>query len=152
MALELVHSLLGIGTNRLALIGLLDDETASLASLSIHLGLLNHTLDILVDQARWRGNGHGLILVGGRVLGSDVDDTISIDVEGDFDLRDADEVEVAEKLVVPDELTLTLVDFDLDSGLAMVEKVWVFLVGMVVLRGMSLVMIPPKVSIPGFTM
>lgn len=49
----------------------------------------------------------------------------SIDVEGDLDLGntlggrwDTDEVEVAEHLVVADELTLSLVDFDLDGGLA----------------------------------
>ena len=45
-----------------------------------------------------------------------------INVEGDVDLRDtlgsrrnADEIEVAEELVVPDQLTLTLVNLDLDG-------------------------------------
>ena len=54
----------------------------------------------------------------------DVDDGVGINVEGDLDLRDttvgrgnANELEVAEQLVVPDKLTLTLVDLDLDSSL-----------------------------------
>jgi hypothetical protein len=48
----------------------------------------------------------------------------SIDIERDFDLRntlwrrgDTDEVKVTEKFVVPDELALSLVDFDLDRRL-----------------------------------
>ena len=48
-----------------------------------------------------------------------------IDVKGDLDLGnalgcrgDANQVEVPKKLVVPDELTFTLVDLDFDSGLS----------------------------------
>jgi hypothetical protein len=54
-----------------------------------------------------------------------VGERTSIDVEGDLDLGnalgcrgDANEVEVTEELVVRDELTLSLEDLDLDSGLA----------------------------------
>jgi hypothetical protein len=53
-----------------------------------------------------------------------VDDGVSVDVEGDLNLGhttvsrgDADKLEVSEELVVTDELTLTLVNLDLDSAL-----------------------------------
>ena len=53
-----------------------------------------------------------------------VHDRVGVNVEGDLDLGhtavgrwDADKLEVAEQLVVADELTLTLVDLDLDSRL-----------------------------------
>ena len=49
----------------------------------------------------------------------------SVDVEGDLNLRDtlgrggnADEVKVTKELVISYEFTFTLVDFDLDSSLA----------------------------------
>ena len=54
----------------------------------------------------------------------DVDDGIGINVEGDLNLgnatvrrRDTNQLEVSEKLVVLDELTLTLVNLDLNSSL-----------------------------------
>ena len=58
------------------------------------------------------------------VLGRDVDDTIGIDIERDFDLgntfegrRNANQIEITQECV-PDELTFTLVDLDLDGCLA----------------------------------
>ena len=52
----------------------------------------------------------------------------------------------AEGLVVAGHLTLALQDVDLNAEVwlsAAVEKIWLFLVGMVVLRSMSLVQTPP---------
>jgi hypothetical protein len=75
-----------------------------------------------------------------------VDDAVGVDVEGDLDLRhaarcrrNADEVEHAEHLVVGSHLALALEDPDghrvwLSSA---VEKTWLFLVGIVVLRSIS---------------
>jgi hypothetical protein len=74
-------------------------------------------------------------------------------------------------VVVAGHGTLSLEDLDEDGGLcenvsisahseegnedvrlsAAVEKIWDFLVGMTVLRGMSLVKTPPVVSIPAST-
>lgn len=51
-------------------------------------------------------------------------DGVGVDVKGDLNLGDTavgrwdtDELEVSKKLVVTDELTLSLVDLDLDGGL-----------------------------------
>lgn len=51
-------------------------------------------------------------------------DGVGVDVEGDFNLgdsavggRDTNELEVTEKLIVANELTLSLVDLDLNGGL-----------------------------------
>ena len=80
------------------------------------------------------------------VLGRHVDDAVGVDVKGDLDLRhaarggrDADELELAQQLVVGRHLALALEDLDADLRLvsAAVEKTWAFLVGMVVLRVMS---------------
>ncbi len=69
-------TLLGIGANRVGLVGLLNQVLAGLVSLSVLLGVRDHLLDVLVAETGRRGDGHGLILVGGLVLGRDVDNTI----------------------------------------------------------------------------
>lgn len=53
----------------------------------------------------------------------------SIDIEGDINLRntlrcrgDTNKVEVTKQLVVPDELTFTLVDLDLNSSLTICRR------------------------------
>lgn len=65
-----------------------------------------------------------MVLVGGLVLGRNVDNGIGINVEGDLDLRNTamgrrntNKLEVTKELVITDKLTLTLVNFDLDGGL-----------------------------------
>jgi hypothetical protein len=77
-----------------------------------------------------------------------VHDAVGVDVEGDLDLRDAarrrrqvDELELAQRLVVHGHLALALEHVDLDRRLVVVGRGedLDFLVGMVVLRSMSLV-------------
>lgn len=120
----LVQGALGIVEDAVGTVGSLNGKLALLVGLGVLLGVLNHLLDLVVGETRARGNGDGLVLVGGLVLGVDVDDGVGVNVEGDLDLGntavgrgDADELEVAEHLVVLDELTLTLVDLDLDGSL-----------------------------------
>lgn len=120
----LVQGTLGIVEDAVGAVGSLNGELALLVGLGVLLGVLNHLLDLVVGETRARGNGDGLVLVGGLVLGVDVDDGVGVNVEGDLDLGDTtvgrgdtDELEVAEELVVLDELTLTLVDLDLDGSL-----------------------------------
>ena len=93
-----------------------------------------------------------------RVLGRDVQDAVGVDVERDLDLRhaagrgrDAHQVELAEGPVVPGHLALALQDVDLHrrSGCRpRSRRSRVFLVGIVVLRSMSFVITPPRVSTP----
>jgi hypothetical protein len=120
----LVQGTLGIVENAVGAVGSLDGRLAVLIGLSVLLGVLNHLLDLRVRETRARSNSDRLVLVGGLVLGVNVNDGVSINVEGDLNLRDTtvsrwdtDKLEVAEHLVVLNELTLTLVDLDLDSGL-----------------------------------
>ena len=89
--------------------------TNLLVSLSVLLGLLDHVGDLLVGQSGRSGDGDRLVLVGSLVLGGDVDDSISVDVEGDLDLGDtlgrrgnSNELEVSEQLVVSDQFSLSL--------------------------------------------
>ncbi|KAG0756799.1 hypothetical protein G6F22_020173 [Rhizopus arrhizus] len=65
------------------------------------------------------GNGHRLVTVGSLVLGTDVDDTIGINIEFDLNLRNTlrgrrntSQVEVTQKLVVTAKFTFTLEDTD----------------------------------------
>jgi len=122
--LEVLEGLLGIVQDAVGAVGGLDGGLALLVSLSVLLGVLNHGLDLGIGETGAGGNGDGLVLVGGLVLGVDVDNGVSVNVEGDLNLgnttvggRNADKLEVSEHLVVTDKLTLTLVDLDLDSGL-----------------------------------
>src|SRR6267154_5109968 len=119
------RTFLGVGADGIALVGFLNEVTTSLVRLGILLCIRNHVLNILVTKTRRGGNGHGLILVGGLILSRYVDNTISINVKGNLDLRNTlrsrrntDKVEVAKELVVPDQLTLALVDLDLNGRLA----------------------------------
>jgi hypothetical protein len=125
LLLELVEGLLRLGGDRVGRVGSLDEVAAGLVGLGVSLGLGNHRLDLLVRETRRGSNGDRLVLVGGLVLGRDVDDTVGVNVERDLDLgdtlgrgRDSDELEVAEHLVVADKLTLALEHLDLDGGLA----------------------------------
>ena len=65
-----------------------------------------------------------LLLAGAEILRGNIDDTVGIDVELDFDLRDAArcrsnavQTELSERLVVTCEFTLTLYDVDVYRGL-----------------------------------
>lgn len=122
--LEVREGLLGIVQDAVSAVGSLNGSLAGLVGLAVLLSLVNHVLDLGIRETRAGSNGDGLVLVGGLVLGVDVDNGVGIDVEGDLNLGNttvgrgnANQLEVTEHLVVLDELTLTLVDLDLDSGL-----------------------------------
>ena len=122
--LELLEGLLSVVDDGGSAIGSLNGVLALLVLLSVALRVLDHGLDLRVGETRAGGDGDGLVLVGGLVLGVDVDNGVGVNVEGDLDLGDTtvsrgntDKLEVAQQLVVTDELTLTLVDLDLDSAL-----------------------------------
>ena len=122
--LELLEGLLGIVDNAVGTVGGLDGVLTLLVLLSVLLRVLDHVLNLGLGKTRSRGDGNGLVLVGGLVLSVNVDNGVSVDVEGDFDLRytavgwrNTNQLEVSEKLVVTDKLTLTLVDLDLDGAL-----------------------------------
>jgi hypothetical protein len=80
------------------------------------LRVLDHPVDIRLRKAAGRLYPNGLLLAGSLVLGRDVDDTVGVDVEGDFDLRqaawrsNAHQVELAEQLVVRRHFTFALED------------------------------------------
>ena len=96
--------------------------------LAIVVGVLftfaDHAFDFSLGETTVGLNGDGLFLTSGLILGEDVADTVGVDVEGDFDLRntagsrgDTDEVELTEHLVVSGHFTFTLEDLDADLGL-----------------------------------
>ena len=69
-------------------------------------------------------DGNGLLFAGAFVAGGDVQDAVGIEVEGDFDLRDAarrggDTIKnkAAERLVVGGKFAFALEDVDFDLGL-----------------------------------
>ena len=88
---------------------------------------LDHLLDVGVLQTARRLNADLLFLAGALVLGVDVDDAVGVDVEGDLDLRNAarrrrnaDQVELAKRLVVRRHFALALEDADRDGILVVV--------------------------------
>jgi len=109
------------------LIGLVLEVNDLLSGLIRLLGsfsFLNHAVDIVVGKTAAGANCDLLLLTSRFILGTDVHDTIGINVESDLDLRDATgshgdslEVEIAKLLVVLGELALTLEDGDADLGL-----------------------------------
>ena len=109
------------------------------------------------DRPRRRGDGDLLLVVGAAILRGHVQDAVGIDIERDFDLRHAArsrrnvaQLEHAQQAVVARHGALALVDLDLHRGWlsAAVEKISLLRVGIVVLRSISLVNTPPRVSMP----
>lgn len=122
--LELLEGLLSVVQDAVGAVGGLDGSLALLVGLGVLLGIVDHTLDLGVGKTGAGGDGDRLVLVGGLVFSVDVDNGVGVNVEGNLDLWDTavgwwdtNKLEVAEKLVVADKLTLTLVDLDLDGGL-----------------------------------
>ncbi|GIX63597.1 NAD-specific glutamate dehydrogenase [Babesia caballi] len=84
------------------------------------LGLSNHALNVgSAETALVVGDGDVLRFAGGLVHGSDVEDTVGVDVEGDLDLgntpgsrSNASEVELSEQVVVLGHGTLALEDLN----------------------------------------
>ena len=99
-----------------------------------------------------------LLLAGAQVLGRHVHNAVGIDVEGHFDLRhaagrrgDAVQMEHAQRSCcrcANSRSPCSTFTSTLGWLSAAVEKIWLFLVGMVVLRSMILVHTPPMVSMP----
>ncbi len=97
----------------------LDALTALLVVLGIGFGVLDHLLDVGVGEATGGLDADLVLLAGALVLGRNLHDAVGVDVEGHFDLRhaargrrNADEVELAEQLVVGSHFALALRDAD----------------------------------------
>ena len=99
-----------------------------LASLLVLFGvrrcLSHHLVDVVLGETRRRGDGNGLLLAGGAVLGRHVQDPVGVDVECDLDLghaagrrRDPHQMELAQRTIVPRHRPLTLEDVNLDRCL-----------------------------------
>ncbi len=112
---------------RFALVAGVDQFAQLLVFLGVGLGVLHHTLDLGLAQARARLDGDLVFLAGGLVLGTDVQDAVGVDVERHLDLRraarcrrNALEVELAQHLVAGGHLALALVDLDRHGRLVVV--------------------------------
>jgi hypothetical protein len=124
----------------------------------ILLGFLDGLVDVVLGHVGGGGDGDVLLLAGAQILGGDVDDAVGVDVEGDLDLRHAAGAgAMPSSWKRPRDLlycaisrspcsTLTSTEVWLSAA---VENTWLFLVGMVVLRSMSLVNTPPRSRCPG---
>src|SRR5215210_6699157 len=101
---------------------------AALVILSVRLRILHHLLDLRVRKPARGRDRDPLLLAGTKVLGPDVDYAVGVYVEGDFDLghaprrrRDANQLEVADDLVVGRYLSFALVDLDLHRPLVVIS-------------------------------
>ncbi len=129
-----------------------------LSSAACGFGVLDHLLDVGVGQAARGLDADLLLLAGGLVLRRDVDDAVGVDVEGDLDLRhaarrrrNADQVELAERACCRRPFRARPGRRGWSTAVwlsSAVEKIWLFLVGIVVLRSIRRVNTPPRVSMP----
>ena len=97
------------------LIARLDGFLAVFIFLGVLFGFLDHAVDIVVVEAAGGFDADLLFLAGRLVLGRNMHDAVGVDVEGDLDLRhaahgrrNADQVELAENLIVRGHLAFTL--------------------------------------------
>ena len=132
-------------------------SSRSLCLVRVRLGVGDHPLHLVLGQAGAALDPDLLLVAGAEILGVDVDDPVRVDVEADLDLRhpsrrrrDADELELAERLVVGRHLRLALEHVDLDRGLVVLGgRERLRLPGRDRrVRSISFVKTPPLVSIP----
>ncbi|OJH16944.1 glutamate dehydrogenase, partial [Bacillus obstructivus] len=102
---------------------------ALLVGLGIGFGILDHLFDVGIGKTTGCLDADLVFLARALVLGRNVDDTVGIDVETDFDLRNAarcgrnaHEVELAKRLVVGSHFTLALEDADRHGGLVVLGR------------------------------
>src|SRR4029079_8643097 len=90
----------------------------------MEFGVALKFVDLRFGEATAGGDGDFLLLAGTQILGTYVQDTVGVDIEGDLDLghaawswRNIGKLELADGLVVPCQRTFALKDVDFDSGL-----------------------------------
>jgi len=90
----------------------------------VSFSFIDHTLNIGIRKTTRSANSNVLLLSGGFVFSADIQNTVSIDVESDFDLgmstrchRDASEFKITKFFVILSEFTLTLKNGDTDFSL-----------------------------------
>ena len=110
--------------HRLAAVLGIDEFAPLLVFARMRFRVLDHLVDVGIGQTARRLDADLLLLVGRLVLRGHVDDAVGVDVERHLDLRhaarragNADEVELAEQLVVGRHFALALEDADGDGGL-----------------------------------
>ena len=120
----LLQLLLGGEDVRVGSVDLLDALLLLLILSLVSLSLVAHTLDLLLGQTRRRLDADLLLLARTLILSRYVQDTVSVDVEGNLDLRnttrscgDTVQVEATNRLVVACHRALTLAYVDLYRGL-----------------------------------
>ena len=96
---------------------------------SVEFGILHHLLDFILAQARVGLDGDLVLLARALVLGAHVQDTVGVNVKGDFDLghatrrrRNAFEVELAQQLVACSDFALALEHLDRHGGLVVLGR------------------------------
>src|SRR5215211_5612053 len=124
----LLERALGLVRERLRGVARVGEFAQTMRVAGVVLGLPDHPLDLVLLQARAALDADLLLVARAEVLGGHVDDPVRVDVEGDLDLRhvprrrrDADELELAERLVVERHLRLALEDVHLDRRLVVLR-------------------------------
>ena len=122
---ELLELLLGLVAHRVGGVLGVDGVALRLVSLGVGLSVLHHPLDLVLGEGGGAGDLDVRRLAGTLVNRGDGEDAVGVNVKLHLNLGhtagrggDAVEAEVAEGLVVLDELALALEDVDLDRGLA----------------------------------
>ena len=90
----------------------------------VRFGVLGHLFHFILGKTGGGSDGDLLFVVGAAILGGHVEDAVGVDIEGDFDLRNAArgrrnvaELEYAQEPVIARHGALALVDLDLDRRL-----------------------------------
>src|SRR5215467_14563940 len=93
------------------------------------LSITHHAVDLVFGEAAGGDDGDLLLAPGPLVTCRDIHDTVSIDIEGNLDLRHAAwsrrntiEDKAAKRAIVLGELALTLQDIDLNAGLVVTGR------------------------------
>ena len=112
-----------------ALVARLHDFQLFLVFGGVEFGVFDHLLDFGFRQARVGLDGDGVFLAGAFVFGADVQDAVGVNVEGDFNLRQAArrgrnafQIELAQQFVAAGHLALALEDFDGHGRLVVVGR------------------------------
>ncbi|ACO33777.1 NAD-specific glutamate dehydrogenase domain protein [Acidobacterium capsulatum ATCC 51196] len=125
----LLQHLLDVVDEVVELVAGLDLVALGLVFGRVRLGFLGHALHLFLAESRGGGDGDLLVLAGGRILRGHVQNAVGVDVKGDLDLRhaarrrrNAAQLELAQRAVLPGHGALALQHVYFDFGLAVTRR------------------------------
>ena len=123
-AFHVLHGLFSLIAHVVSLVAYFYALFTFFISFSVCFCFFNHSINFILIQSTGGGDGDFLLFAGAKVFSAYVNDTVGINVEGNFDFRystrcsrNATQLEAAQSFVVSSHFTFALQNMDINGGL-----------------------------------